>query len=210
MPEVVLQRDIVQHLLALLPPTHPALLATLSRGFLCLLKDLLTQWPLGVWDLDHADVFMMGVRKCGMAAVAGRGSMTFCTDVPAAHLSHSIQWTKREGEPEGWQWCGWPHQHLPVGKWVRVCVWLKFVQQVPQASADFGIKLGGRVHNGWVQGLGADVWQRVCVVARGEEAPGHVLLTFDSVPGPQTIKFADLTVEVFNLEPRPTANDVGC
>mmetsp|Transcript_105467 Transcript_105467/g.308356 ORF Transcript_105467/g.308356 Transcript_105467/m.308356 type:complete len:274 (-) Transcript_105467:260-1081(-) len=207
------QLEVLVLALRALPPTSPAAVAAVCRDWYDLLKLVVGHppWPVRIWDLGHSSVYMMGFRMRGLAAVAGRGRMTFRTDdfptgldVHAAS-SYSIEWTKRSGEGEPWQWCGWHQGRVPEGRWIRVSVWIKFVERVPARSADFGIKVQSVVHNDWVNGLGPDKWHYVCVDAKTvlDAASDEILLTFNSVSGPQTVRFAGLVVQVFNLQPGP-------
>mmetsp|Transcript_12474 Transcript_12474/g.39350 ORF Transcript_12474/g.39350 Transcript_12474/m.39350 type:complete len:237 (-) Transcript_12474:25-735(-) len=208
--------EVLLSVLRALPPTSPARVAAVCRDWLGLLEAALGRrpWPVRAWDLEHPGVYMMGFRKRGLPALAGRGKMTFCAgDVPpSGSASYAIEWARRSGEPDAWQWCGWHRGRLPAGRWIRITVWVKFLERVPPASADFGIRVQGSLHNSWIGDVVPDVWRRVWVVtACVAGAPtDEVLLTFGSVLGPQVARFADLRLEVFGpapVAPAPGAPD---
>ena len=109
------------------------------------------------------------------------------------------EYRQARGGREPWQWCGW-QQPVPEGLWLRMSVWIHFEGSVPGRSGNFGLKIHGDVRNSWLDDLRADTWRQVCEVAPSR--PGgdgnHLLLIFDSAPGPFVARFAGIRAEVYN------------
>jgi len=109
-----------------------------------------------------------------------------------------MRWGKGHQGPSGMQWCGWRF-HVSHGHWLRMSCWIKFIDRVPPPSGNFGVKIQGQVDNGWVRECQPNVWKYISVVKPSN--PGgdgdHHLLIFDSIHGPQEVRFAALTLEDF-------------
>jgi len=117
-----------------------------------------------------------------------------------------MRWGKGHQGPSGMQWCGWRF-HVAHGHWLRMSCWIKFVDRIPPPSGNFGVKIQGQVDNSWVRECQPDVWKYISVVKPSN--PGgddnHHLLIFDSIHGPQEVRFAALTLEVFESGAPPHA-----
>ena len=115
------------------------------------------------------------------------------------------QWKRPAGEKgqKNGQWTGW-QTAIPAGKWVQMSAWIKFVATVPRAGGNFGFKIQGQLINDWVATCEADRWCLVSAVTKSN--PGgdgnHNLLIFDTVPGPQTVLVAGVTMRVYGSDPR--------
>ena len=133
-----------------------------------------------------------------------KGSGVICphADCPTGVFSPNpkrvcMEYTSTASHQEPWQWCGW-RVHCPKTWWMRVSCWIKFIDAVPPPSGNFGLKLHGAVCNDWVRGCRADEWHFVSATRRCSGGDGnHVLLIFDSITQPVTVRFTDLRYELF-------------
>ena len=65
---------------------------------------------------------------------------------PAANeATITYQLNKTTSGPQINEWCGWQFdgQYKPTG-WFRMNAWVKFIDQVPPVSGNFGFKIQGR------------------------------------------------------------------
>jgi len=86
-------------------------------------------------------------------------------------------WRKKESGPQPFQWMGfqgWPGLTVFGETWIQMSFYIKFFDQVPESSSNFGIKVQGQLENSWVD------------IIRLENKPGHwfyVSKAFPSNPG---------------------------
>ena len=129
---------------------------------------------------------------------SGSGVMRYVKKCPPnASNPYSIEYSSKAKADEPWQWCGW-RVHAPPSWWVRMSCWIKFIDKVPAPSYNFGLKLHGYVCNDWVSECKADQWHFVSATGRCTGGDGsHVILIFDSIAHPVTVRFTDLHYELF-------------
>ena len=128
------------------------------------------------------------------------GTMRYENDCPsgASLTPWSISYVSTAKVNEPWQWCGW-RVHCPNTWWVRVSCWIKFIDAVPPPSNNFGLKIHGATCNDWVRECKADEWRFVSATRRCTGGDGtHVLLIFDSIAQPVTVRFTDLRYELIS------------
>ena len=55
---------------------------------------------------------------------------------------------------------------MPSGLWIRMSVYIKFVEKVPPRSGNFGFKIQGAIHNAWVDKCKPNEWTYVTASGR--------------------------------------------
>jgi len=114
--------------------------------------------------------------------------------------------SKEEGKQQDGQWCGW-RRAFPKTEMLRVSFQVLFVGSVPPPSANLGVKLHGQLHNGWLADCRPDEWCDVSVEGPPQlDKDGNlILLIFDTMGGPRTVKVRELKCESFDLREQPRA-----
>ena len=114
-------------------------------------------------------------------------------------IGQVFRYSKGVAKSLPFQWCGWSHR-VPGGKWVRMSMWIRFIDTVPALSSNFGFKIHGSVQNKWLRmnNLRPNEWNFVSAIAPGCNRDGsHLLLIFDSIAQRQVADFAGLKCEIF-------------
>lgn len=110
-----------------------------------------------------------------------------------------------DGWPSGvYSWRGFVEQ-THHDQWVRMSAWVYFEERVPARTSSFGFKIQGTLHNEWVASVRPNTWTLVCAICKsrpGYDGDRHVLI-FDSVVGPQRVRFTKLKFELFEQQPPP-------
>ena len=85
--------------------------------------------------------------------------------------------------------------------------WVKFIDNVPEASRYFGFNIQGNMNNDWIAGMVPNEWKWISQV--GPVVPGgdgnHVIYIYDNMTGPQQVEMSDMELELFTNQPEARA-----
>jgi len=123
------------------------------------------------------------------------GGVRFSQDVPpGCGLTRSMEYVKDFRGGRGGQWYGW---QVASGSRFKLTCWIKFLERVPPPSGNFGLKIHGRVDNSWLARAVPDKWTKISTEGACTHGDANwILLIFDSVQEPQTVRFSGLAVEI--------------
>mmetsp|Transcript_14503 Transcript_14503/g.41538 ORF Transcript_14503/g.41538 Transcript_14503/m.41538 type:complete len:264 (+) Transcript_14503:222-1013(+) len=128
------------------------------------------------------------------------GGVHYSTDVPdGCNLALSMEYIKTTKGRQGMQWYGW--QVDRPGVLFRVSCQIKFLEKVPPPSNNFGLKIHGKTDNSWLTHVVPGKWAHIS--SSGASTHGDrnwILLIFDSIEEPQTVRFTDLKLEVLDVD----------
>ena len=109
------------------------------------------------------------------------------------------------GATGGGQWRGW-NQKPGTSKWLRQSAWVRFDDQIPAVSANFGFKIHGQVNNDYLNDMVPNEWKYVSYVGPATNGDaGYILFIFDSMGGKngQKAYISQPSLEIFEEKPEP-------